>query len=298
MTKVSIVTISFNQVAFLERALRSVLSQDYSDIEYIIVDPGSTDGSRELIEKYRPQLAHVVFDHDEGPADGLNNGFARATGELCGYLNADDAYLPGAVERAVAAFDRNPKAAAVYAHGYIVDENDAPIRRFRSTAFSPRRYVFGGVFVMQQATFFRKQDWIEVGGFNVENRINWDLELLMDLALAGKRLVLVHENWGVFRWYSGSISADLNGVENIDRSERLVALSEMERTRIYRKVLGRDLHRLERALRPIARGQKWMLDPVGLAWRLMEMSLRSPSRTLLRKELERYGPIMPNEVVD
>ena len=92
--KISIVTVSFNQADYLEQAIRSVVEQDYSDIEYIVVDAGSTDGSREIIE--RDRIATVVFEPDREPADGLNKGFARATGDIFGYINADDAYLPGA----------------------------------------------------------------------------------------------------------------------------------------------------------------------------------------------------------
>ena len=94
--RVSIVTISFNQAEFLERAIRSVIEQDYPDVEYIVVDPGSTDGSREIIEKYRSRISKVILEPDTGPANGLNKGFAAATGEIFGYINADDAFLPKA----------------------------------------------------------------------------------------------------------------------------------------------------------------------------------------------------------
>ena len=99
--KVSIVTISFNQAKYLERAIISVVEQNYSNIEYIVVDPGSTDGSREIIEKYRSKITIVILDPDKGPTDGLNKGFAAATGDIYAYINADDALLPGAVKSVV-----------------------------------------------------------------------------------------------------------------------------------------------------------------------------------------------------
>ncbi len=77
--KVSVVTISYNQAEFLEQCIRSVIEQDYDDIEYIVVDPGSTDGSRDIIEKYHDYIDHIIFEPDCGPADGLNKGFAHAT---------------------------------------------------------------------------------------------------------------------------------------------------------------------------------------------------------------------------
>ncbi|MCB1155752.1 glycosyltransferase, partial [bacterium] len=87
--KVSVVTLSFNQADYLERAIRSVVEQDHDDIEYIVVDPGSTDGSRDIIERYRDRIATVITDPDKGPPDGLNKGFAAATGDIYAYMNAD-----------------------------------------------------------------------------------------------------------------------------------------------------------------------------------------------------------------
>lgn len=88
--RVSIVTISFNQAQFVERAILSVLEQDYPHIEYIVVDPGSTDGSREIIDKYRDRIARIIFESDDGPADDLNKGFAKASGEIYGFLNSEN----------------------------------------------------------------------------------------------------------------------------------------------------------------------------------------------------------------
>ena len=107
MTRVSIVTISFNQAEFLERTIESVLAQDYPEIEYIVVDPGSTDGSREIIDRYRSRISKVILRPDRGAADGLNHGFAEATGEIFGFLNSDDLLLPGAASKAAGFFDKH-----------------------------------------------------------------------------------------------------------------------------------------------------------------------------------------------
>src|SRR4051794_11958143 len=104
--KFSVVTISFNQAEFLERAIQSVLRQDCeAGIQYIVVDPGSTDGSRDVIEKYRSRLSHVILAPDLGPADGLNKGFKIATGDILCYLNSDDEFLPGAFRRVANFFE-------------------------------------------------------------------------------------------------------------------------------------------------------------------------------------------------
>src|SRR5450432_4773126 len=120
MHKVSIVTISYNQAQYLEEAIVSVLEQDYPSIEYIVVDPGSTDGSRQIIERYRSRIGKVILDPDKGPADGLNHGFDAATGSVFAYLNADDVLLPGAVSSAVKALGLGDLA-VVYADGYFID---------------------------------------------------------------------------------------------------------------------------------------------------------------------------------
>lgn len=259
--KVSIVTISFNQAAFLERAIRSVVEQDYHDIEYIIVDPGSTDGSRDIIERYADRMARPLLEPDHGPVDGLNRGFAKATGEVCGYLNSDDEYLPGAIGRIVEAFRRNSDADMIYGHGYFIDEEDRVLRRFRSTPFDLRRCAFGGVVVMQQATFFRRAAFEEVGGFDISNRTCWDLELCVDFALRGKRLARIDDYLALFRLHDGSISG----------SGRLDELYRQDIENIARKILGRSPGHAGLLRKVGLRLDKWLRDPAALMIRLADL---------------------------
>ncbi len=178
--KFSVVTVSFNQRQYLEEALTSVLAQDYPAIEYIVVDPGSTDGSRELIESFRDRLASMVFEADQGAADGLNKGFQRASGDIFGFLNSDDVLLPGAMKTVSRAFEQNPDCDIVMGNGFIVDAMGKRIRRIRAAGFTLDRYFYGGATWLQQATFFRRTAFEQVGGFNVNNRSCWDGELVVD----------------------------------------------------------------------------------------------------------------------
>ena len=121
MALVSIVTPSYNQSAFLEETILSVLEQEDVDIEYIIIDGGSTDGSLDIIEKYAGRLAWWVSESDSGQADAINKGLRRATGEYIAWLNSDDLYLPGAVAQAAAALGANPEVGFVFGDAITID---------------------------------------------------------------------------------------------------------------------------------------------------------------------------------
>lgn len=227
--KISIVTISFNQARFLEKAICSIIEQDYHNIEYIIVDPGSTDGSREIIENYKDKIDKIIFEPDEGPADGLNKGFSYATGDIFFYLNADDMLLPGALRSVEKEFQKFPRMDVLLAHGFQINAEGQRARKIFSTKWSPYLYAIGLAQAIQQATFFRREAFLAAGGFNQENRTCWDGELVVDMALAGAMVKLRHDFLGAFRKYPDSISG----------SGRLKAAYQNDRLRISRKILGR-----------------------------------------------------------
>jgi len=232
--KVSIVTISYNQDRFLEDSIRSVLEQDYHDLEYIVVDPGSDDRSREIISHYGDRIDEVVFEPDDGPAQGLNHGFARANGQIYGFLNADDFLLPGAVSAMVASFKRLNEADVVAANGWIVDEHARPIRKKHSHRFSAWRYLHRAAHLLQQSTFFRAEAFHKVGGFNEDNRTCWDGELWLDMALSGCRFQTLNKNLSCFRAYPNSISGQIADQAHARRSY------EWDRNRMFRRATGRD----------------------------------------------------------
>lgn len=124
--RVSIVTPSYQQAPFLEAAIRSVLEQDYPDIEYFVIDGGSTDGSVDIIRRYEGRLAGWVSERDEGQGEAVNKGFSRASGDVIGWVNSDDLFQPGAVRAAVESLLRNPQAGMVYGDVVSIDGEGRP----------------------------------------------------------------------------------------------------------------------------------------------------------------------------
>lgn len=121
--RVSVITPSYNQAAFLEDTIRSVLLQGYPNLEYIVMDGGSSDGSVDIIRKYAPWIAHWESAPDKGQSDAINRGWQRATGDIVAWLNADDLYCPDAIRNAAACFRANPDAAMVYGAADVIDEH-------------------------------------------------------------------------------------------------------------------------------------------------------------------------------
>ena len=246
--KFSVVTISFNQHQYLEEALSSVLTQDYPAIEYIVVDPGSTDGSRELIEAFRNQLASVVFEPDRGAAEGLNKGFALATGDIFGFLNSDDVLLPGTMRSVAEAFAQNPDCDIVMGNGFTIDAHGKRIRRIRAAGFTLHRYFYGGATWLQQATFFRRSAFAAVGGFNMNNRSCWDGELLVDMVRQGASIKYLDQDLALFRIHAKSITGSRRHSEMMKGdAERMFALVR-GRTWTAVDTLRAYLFRIERIL--------------------------------------------------
>jgi glycosyltransferase involved in cell wall biosynthesis len=250
--KISIVTISYNQAKFLEQAIRSVIEQDYPNIEYIVVDPGSTDGSREIIERYRDRIDKIIFEPDRGPADGLNKGFSNATGDIFGFINSDDYLLPGALTKAAFAFASASDKDVLSGHSVIVNAHGDEINRFYSRRFSLTRFVYGASVLAQQSTFFRRNVFQKVGGFNGENRINWDGELWVDLAICGAIFGRIPKFLSAFRIHDEGITG---------RGGHRSPEFQCSRSRMFLKVKGRPRRRSDELLRVMYKAVEYGLHP-------------------------------------
>jgi glycosyltransferase involved in cell wall biosynthesis len=226
----SVVTISFNQGEFLARAIESVLEQD-ARIQYIVCDPGSTDGSRGIIDSYGGAIAERVYERDEGPADGLNRGFARATGDIYAYLNSDDTFLPGAFARIARYFAAHPDIDVVTGHCLVTDRHDRVLRRAWSEPYHRHMVAYGLYAHFQTSTFIRAEAFRRTPGFNPGNVSSWDSELLMELFLSGARIRVIDEFLSTYRLHSTSITNTGAFRSDSERfqSERFVRLMGRER---------------------------------------------------------------------
>lgn len=206
---VSIITPSFNQAAYLEETIQSVLGQTYPRIEYLLVDGGSQDGSLEIIRKYEGKLAHWVSEKDKGQTDAINKGFALARGEFLAWLNSDDTLLPEAVEEAVAYLQEHPEIGLVYGDANYIDEKSRVIGKFPAAQTDLPKLRRGYVHIPQQASFFRKALWDRVGPLDDSFFFAMDYDLWVRLAQKAP-LSYTPKAWAAFRLHDDakSISAD------------------------------------------------------------------------------------------
>ncbi len=264
--KFSIVTISYNQARFLEQAIRSVIEQDYPDVEYIVVDPGSTDGSRQIIERYRDRIDKIIFEPDNGPADGLNKGFAHATGDIFGFINSDDYLLGGALTTVASAFAAAPNKDVLSGHALIVDAGGREMNRLYSRRYSPIRNVYGAATLAQQSTFFKAEAYWRTGGFNPENRVAWDGELWLDLALSGAQFGRIRGFLSAFRIHEGAITGG---------GGHATEVFQRYRDRMFIKVKGRQKTHRDRFVRIFYKAIEYGLHPAIAKERLFRGSIVS-----------------------
>ncbi len=206
---VTIVTPSFNQDQYLEATILSVLNQSYPNIEYIIIDGGSADGSLSIIRKYTNKLAAWKSEKDCGQTDAINKGFALARGEILAWINSDDTYQPNAVAEAVQFLSGNTQVGMVYGDAYYIDADGHIIGKFPAAQTSLVKLRRGYVHIPQQASFFRKSIWDQVGPLDTDFYFAMDYDLWVRITSQAP-IQYVPSVWANFRLHADAktIAAD------------------------------------------------------------------------------------------
>lgn len=246
--RVTLVTPSYNARPYLGAAIRSVLDQDYPDIEYLVMDGGSSDGTVELLREFGDRV-HWVSERDGGQADAIARGFERTSGAILGWLNADDALKPGAVRTAVAALQAHPGAALVYGQADFIDGAGAPIGPCTVVEpYSRHRLLHYGDYIIQPAAFFTRAAYAAVGG--LDTSLHWAMDWDLWLRLSQQYDVLaIEEDLASYRWLGSNKTAEggharLAEVETVARRygcRGLPAYFRLERARLCAAEAGQAL---------------------------------------------------------
>lgn len=240
--KVSIVTVCYNHVQFLEDCIRSVVEQDYPNLEYIIIDGASTDGSVDIIRRYADHLAYWISEPDKGQTDALIKGFRRATGAIEGWINSDDMLGPGALREVANFFMRHPQAQAVTGDVKLIHADGSTWRIQRQLPFIRFLWLNDHNYIGQSSTFWKRSLYERVGGLDAS------FDLAMDGDLFGRfadvtRLHKVRNVWSRFRVYDQQKTCQLSaqGQAETLRIRTRYYPDESMRARYLRRLVARPL---------------------------------------------------------
>jgi len=235
----SIVMPSYNQGPLIERSLLSVINQDYPNVELIVMDGGSSDGTQAVLKKYAADIALWRSERDGGQSDALNKGFKHVTGQICGWLNSDDIYCPGAFEFVAGIFRNRPEVQVVYGDWYTLDLGDRISAHYFGLPYSRGQLITEGVFCNAQAMFWRRELHERFGEFDVRLHYTMDYDLILRLTrLTGRKgFYRTLRPLGCFRVYPGQKTGAASAVDTVASEHRLIA--QRENTAWKYRVTGR-----------------------------------------------------------
>lgn len=210
--KISIVTPSYNQAQFLEKTILSILNQNYPNLEYIIIDGGSTDGSVEIIKKYEKYLAYWTSEKDNGQADAINKGFRIGTGDFLAWQNSDDIYLPGSFFKVVERFKKYPDSDVVFGNMYLIDRNDEIIGDVRFFPFNLEYLIYYKWNITSQSTFW-KRGLLGKKGYFKNYKVLFDLDWFIRLGLKTRKFSFIRSFFGGYRMHPESKFSLINTEE-------------------------------------------------------------------------------------
>lgn len=212
LPKISIVMPCFNHGKYIERSILSILNQNYYNIEFIIVDGASDDEFLKIIKKYEKYIAFYISEKDQGQSDALNKGFSYATGDIYGWLNSDDLYLPGVFMLAKDFFLKNENKKIIFGDWLSIDENDNVLDFNHAFDFNLNHFKYEGFHLNAQAMFWRSKVYKEFSGFDVNLYNTMDYQMILEFGLThGEDSFLrVPHVLGAFRRHKDQKTLDMN----------------------------------------------------------------------------------------
>jgi glycosyltransferase involved in cell wall biosynthesis len=229
-----------------------VLNQNYPNLEFIIMDGGSTDNSIEIIRAYEGSFSHWQSVPDGGQANAIAAGFRCATGEILAYLNSDDLYLPHTLKTVATYFSINSEVQWMYGDCLVIDSDNHIIRRMYPPAFDETIFLYENQIVPQQSAFWRRTLYERVGGITGGFQFCMDYDLLMKFVRAGARPGNIGDVLGAFR------------VHRDAKSSRLQLVQQQEYRTIFQGVTGRSFRYTDRLRRVWCRAKRYLLSPQAL----------------------------------
>lgn len=243
LPRITIISPTLNHACFIEQTINSVLNQKYPDLEYIVVDGGSTDGTMEILKKYDKYVTWIS-ETDNGQVDAINKGLRKADGEIVAYLNTDDFYAPGALLKIGTFFRDNPTAQIVTGKCQNVDIVGKPIRSI-ITIYKNAWLFLGNTqflkilnYIAQPATFWRKSLHSSIGYFNLSYRYAMDYDFWLR-AVSNEKLHFINSYLASFRIHPASITSS---------NSRGQFLEEYEVAKQYSNTPWKALHRMHGTL--------------------------------------------------
>lgn len=221
--KLSVITASYNQAAFLERTILSVINQSYNNYELIIIDGGSTDGSVDIIKKYEKQIVYWVSESDEGQTNAINKGFKKATGDFVCFQNSDDIFLPDAFEEFVKSINRYSQYDLFYADIKHIDKDDNVLDIHKLMPVNYFSQLFRGPFIHNQACFWRREIFDKVGYLDESYQFDLDYEFFTRVLYNRYRAKHISKYLGALRYHEDTKTSNLRDV-NILEKRRVKAI--------------------------------------------------------------------------
>ncbi|MEL7069941.1 MAG: glycosyltransferase family 2 protein [Cyanobacteria bacterium J06581_3] len=247
LPKITIITPSFNQAEFIEETIRSIILQGYPNLEYIVIDGGSSDGSVEIIKKYELWIDYWISEPDEGQSNALNKGFKKATGEILAWVNSDDTYEPGTLTAIGRYFASHPDTDVVYGNANIIDIDSKDIGLIRSVPFSRNAYLYNALPIpAQTAVFWRRELFFNIGMVNESLNYSMDCELIVKFIEADARFSFIREVFGNYRAHELSKTFGDSGIDKVPESHSIPQLKKVRESSLYPYI--RAMYRVRQAI--------------------------------------------------